>query len=121
MFTNQNRNIELYVKGCSDRVRPGNKNDCDMAGCDFRDSKCFPSSCTNISNQSECSSNYNCLWSPIRNFCAKDNWPSYCKTLESKEKCTNQKKCFWNINKNNNYGDPGVCDTINPKDWKPQI
>jgi hypothetical protein len=113
--------IEKYIKDCSNSdVRFGNRRVCDLNGCDFRDSKCFPSSCIFINNERECSSKYNCLWNSEQNICAKDLKIPQCKNPSvTQEQCKQYRKCFWNINKKDGKGKPGICDAIDPKDWKP--
>lgn len=114
---------EQYIKDCSNSdVKFGNRTVCDNNGCDFRDSKCFPSSCIFINDEDACSRNYDCLWNSAQNMCGKDRKTPMCRNpIVTQEQCKKYgtNKCFWNNNKNNKNGNPGVCDAINKKDWKP--
>jgi len=113
--------IEKYIKECSD-IKFGNRTICDNNGCDFRDSKCFPSSCIFINDEYACSRNYDCLWNSQQNICGKDLKTPMCRNpIVTQEQCKKYgtNKCFWNTNKNNKNGNPGVCDVINKKKWKP--
>ena len=71
----QNENLNINKKKCFDMDNSETK--CTLSGCDYRDSKCLPSSCLNM-DISGCSNNKNCVWSIKQNSCVKDIRRSNC-------------------------------------------